>query len=137
MPSGRFAWTGAPGEPVSFPLAGPANREFLAGIWLIASEGEQVIVIKPALKLVAEAVDAATGQHIQPVRVIPGRLVGADTTYWERDAARTYADGKINWQTSYNVGQPRLFQIEAEGYQPFSNRGVRRPTKSWSKKLSG
>ena len=71
---GRFVWNGAPPEPVTFNFVGPRNGEFLAGLPLTAQDGEQVVLLKPALRLLGNAVDASTGKPIKPVRVVPARI---------------------------------------------------------------
>ena len=116
---GRFVWNGAPPEPVTFNFVGPRNGEFLAGLPLTAQDGEQVVLLKPALRLLGNAVDASTGKPIKPVRVVPARIFSADDIYWENESALTYADGSINWKTQRMfAGQKRLFRIEAQGYEP-------------------
>jgi beta-lactamase regulating signal transducer with metallopeptidase domain len=116
---GRFVWNGAPPEPVTFNFVGTRNGEFLAGLPLTAQDGEQVILLKPALRLLGSAVDASTGKPIKPLRVVPARIFSADDIYWENESAMTYADGSINWKTQRMFAdQKRLFRIEAQGYEP-------------------
>lgn len=115
---GRFVWRGAPTVPVTFNFGGGQNREFLAGLPLTARDNEQIVVMKPALRLTVRAIDKVTGKPLEAVRVVPGRRVGPDQIYWEKDSAKTYAQGLVDWKTNYMDEQKRVFRLEADGYEP-------------------
>lgn len=115
--SGRFEWRGAPDEAVSFGFGGCQNREFLNGLWLTAGAEEQIVVMKPALRLTAAVVDAITKKPVSHFRLTPGRAWGDGDVTWEKAEAKSYTEGTGVWKTDYMGGQ-RVFLIEAEGYEP-------------------
>ncbi|MFA6287856.1 MAG: M56 family metallopeptidase [Opitutaceae bacterium] len=113
---GRFVWRGAPDEPVTFVFGACQSREFLRSLPLAPKAEEQLIVMKPALKLVARVVDAITQKPIENVRLIPGQVWNGTDVLWSRESMRTYPKGEIIWE-SVDVGAAMAFQIEADGYE--------------------
>lgn len=114
---GRFEWRGAPDEAVSFSFGGCQNREFLNGLWLTAGAEEQIVVMKPALRLTATVIDAVTKKPVSHFRLTPGRAWGDSDVSWEKEEAKSYTRGPGVWKTDY-MGGRRAFLIEAEGYEP-------------------
>ncbi len=88
-----------------------------------AKREEQTIVMRPALRLSARAVDASTGQTLRDVKVTPGRFLRGGDTYWDRQAATTYHDGQFTWKTD-QVGEKRVFRLEADGYQSLETKPI-------------
>ncbi|MFA6959427.1 MAG: carboxypeptidase-like regulatory domain-containing protein [Opitutaceae bacterium] len=114
---GRFEWQGAPDEPVSYSFGGCQNREFLNGLWLKAGADEQIVVMKPALRLNAKVIDAVTKLPIESFRLTSGRVYENGDPYWEKTSTKSYENGAGVWETGY-MGGRLAFLIEAEGYAP-------------------
>ena len=119
---GRFVWRGAPNETVKMIFGGCRNGEILF-MPVTAKREEQTIVMRPALRLSARAVDASTGQTLRDVKVTPGRFLRGGDTYWDRQAATTYHDGQFTWKTD-QVGEKRVFRLEADGYQSLETKPI-------------
>jgi beta-lactamase regulating signal transducer with metallopeptidase domain len=116
---GRFEWTAAPKDEVTFDLGVGQNREFLSDVSLIAGGEELRIVMKPALRVKISAVDDTTGKPIRKLRVTSG-YGELKSPYWATDEARTASD-VYEWKTNYFARREDLhhrFLVEAEGYEP-------------------
>lgn len=121
---GRFVWSGAPEEPVTFTLGWRQNRpgEFLNGYPIAAKDEEQTIVNQPALRLRASVVDDATGKPLASFDFTPGTRFLKDrdrSVYWKKHSKRTGVNAVVEWQSSYmEADRESCFLIEAEGYEP-------------------
>lgn len=132
---GRFEWKAAPEDAVTFYFGTGQGREFLGDLPLKASDEEQQIVIRPALRVQATVVDARTQQPIPTFRVTPGHD-GGGSIYWDRSNGMTGLDGHFEWETRYmqRAGNEPMFLIEAEGYEPLQTEAY--PTKQQTVKLA-
>lgn len=133
---GRFEWKAAPEDTVTFYFGTGQGREFLGDLPLKASDEEQQIVIRPALRVQATVVDARTQQPVAAFRVTPGHDGGENSIYWDRANAMTGLDGHFEWETRYmqRAGNEPMFLIEAEGYEPMQTEAY--PTKQQTVKLA-
>ena len=128
---GVFVWTGAPDAPVEFNFGACQGREFLSGLWLKPSDAVQSVVMKPALQVTGQVVDARTGQPIKTFTVTPGYRIG-DTpadVYWNHTSVLTFNDGAYEWKTN-RLGQQWVLLFEAPGYEKFETRAF--PTEQQS-----
>lgn len=113
---GRFVWNGAPNEPVEFVFGACQNSLFLSGLYLSSQDGEQTVVMKPALRFTAMVIDAASGKPVSNVTLMPGRSWQPGNISWERSEKKTFTDGKLSWNTT-RIDHTIIFRIEAEGYE--------------------
>lgn len=71
-------------------------------------------MIKPALRLTARVVDAATKKPVATVRVTPGLARENQSISWDNPEKRTFHGGAFEW-TSDRVGTPLAFLIQSDG----------------------
>ncbi len=85
---------------------------------LQAQEKPYELVVHPVVTMTGKVTDAETGKPIANFQLIPGIIWdGRSETYWQRDSAMKFTDGKYERHYSEPEAQLQL-QIEAEGYQP-------------------
>ncbi|RRJ95202.1 hypothetical protein Ga0100231_013680 [Opitutaceae bacterium TAV4] len=119
---GRFEWTGAPDEPVTFVFQWNDCRELLCGLPLSPSPEEQLIVAKPALHVTGTVVDSISGNPVKNIKVTPGRhFAKHDSVSWDTVETKSWSDGRFEWETPY-VTDGHIFRIEATGYAPLQTR---------------
>jgi len=112
--AGRFIWPDAPEGPLSFTFGGGEGQApVLSSYPVPAGDEEQVIVLKPFIRIRGRAVDAATGAPIGTFTVTPGRN-GA----WRKTSRVGSSDGRAVWESSYATDAGISFLIEADGYEP-------------------
>ena len=105
---GRFVWASAPAEPVIFRVSEPAG--FFLGdegfVRLTASDEEAVIVLKPAIDVGFDVVDAETGKAITGFLIRTGRPEpGKTEIHWSE------FDRKLNERTYSAKLDPSLARI--------------------------
>lgn len=119
--NGRFVWRGAPDEAVELNFGACQSREFLGGLVLQANEAEQVVQMKPGIRLAAKVFEESTEKPISLIKVIPGYAWNDKDISWQRESAKSYTNGRFDWSTD-RVGEKRIFLIEAEGYDSYQTK---------------
>src|SRR5207244_416354 len=121
-PDGRFEWRDAPPDAVSYTLRKHGYLEMSESQSLEPRQEEHVITLLRAFRVTGKVTDAATGQPIDTISVIPGAQgAGSQTPQWARFNSGTQGNGayEVALENSYFgpiVGHH--IRIEAEGYKP-------------------
>ncbi len=122
---GRFAWDGAPAEPVFLTLTKPGytmvvQREFQA------DKGETTVAMYPPLRVRGRVTDGATGKPIDQFTVVHGnydRFSNRDgalrNVHWQRGGPHTdFAEGVYEVEFSVAHVAAVAVRVEARGYKP-------------------
>ncbi|RYD27253.1 MAG: carboxypeptidase regulatory-like domain-containing protein, partial [Verrucomicrobiaceae bacterium] len=109
---GRFTWDSAPDEP--FTLAVGEGERIMTGYPIPGPGGEAVIIMKPALRIKATAVDDATGEPVGNFRVTP-----VFTNPWVYRDAFASVEGTLEWETYKFDRNGVRFRVEADGFVPW------------------
>ncbi|CAM3013513.1 M56 family metallopeptidase [Rariglobus hedericola] len=117
---GRFTWKGAPEEPVTFVFGACQGGKFLSGLPLSPKAEEQLIEIKPGLRMRAKVLDADTKKPVASFKVSPGRAYDDSDVWWDEKTSQTHSLGQFTWETHW-FGQAHKFRIQAEGYEAFES----------------
>jgi hypothetical protein len=113
---GRCEWNGAPTDEVQWDIVGHEN--VLRDVRTPASDVEQTIVFRPAIRFAGTVLDAGTGQHVKSFRVTRGDTRSSPNIYWENESRRSFEDGTFTYDVWWMRFDHKL-RIEAEGYEPF------------------
>ncbi|MBX3743565.1 MAG: carboxypeptidase regulatory-like domain-containing protein [Akkermansiaceae bacterium] len=107
---GRFTWDSAPPEPFTFNIG--EGEWIMSGYPIARPDEEAVIVMKPALRIKATAVDDATGEPVRNFRVTP-----VTANPWVYRDTLASLGGKLEWE-SYRFDREGIrFRVEADGFE--------------------
>ncbi|WP_395747197.1 M56 family metallopeptidase [Prosthecobacter sp.] len=112
---GRCEWNGAPVDEVQWDIVGGMGA--LRDVRISASDEEQTIVFRPAVRFVGKVLDARSGEPVKAFQVTRGDTRSPDI-YWDKAGRRSFSDGVFTseaWWMRYD----HKLRIEAEGYEPF------------------
>ncbi len=114
---GRFEWDSAPAEPVSFRIAAEGYLLPDDFVRLTAGDNEAIVVLKPAVNVRLEVVDARTGQPIPAyVMQIGTPEPGTKELTWGEPMVMSRPH---TFSRSFESEKgPYQFKITAEGYAP-------------------
>lgn len=117
--AGCFGWHGAPDEMVYFNFGVGQNRrrEGLLQKGLVAGDQEQIIMLKPAIHLRAQVLDAITGAPISSFLITWANVRSGQKPHWRPENQELFENGNLDWASSY-LDMNRTMLIEAEGYEP-------------------
>jgi len=113
---GQFHWDNAPSDTVSLSVSKP-GYDFAEQIFE-PSDKEHVVTLRGILRLRGTVTDAESGRPIETFDVVPGTVIGAITTLWHTDFAKTHHDGRYEFSFDALGTQPHKVRIEAKGYLP-------------------
>jgi beta-lactamase regulating signal transducer with metallopeptidase domain/peroxiredoxin/protocatechuate 3,4-dioxygenase beta subunit len=118
-PDGRFRWTEAPADGMSFGFYAKGFIQIIDAF--LPNDGrEKTVTLLPELKVAGSVVDDQTGKPVDQAKVITGWWSSGDHVFWERqpDARRVQLhDGKFEF-TEDTVRDGYAVRIEADGYLP-------------------
>jgi hypothetical protein len=99
---------------VNFTFSGdnPGAPPLLSGYPVQAGEGEQVIILKPVIRIRGRAVDGETGEPIPSFRITPGKDAA-----WRKTSSTVSVDGLVEWETGRYEERGLRFLVEADQYK--------------------
>lgn len=116
---GRIEWWGAPADAVKWTLLG--SDRIVRDLPIVADGSEQVVVLRPALRMTGTVVDAQTGLPLPLFKVTPGdSRRSSEDIYWQEEDTQTFRDGEFTFDSEWMRFDHKL-RFTAEGYEPFES----------------